>query len=54
MRVDEDETDPEDLRQDPVRRPRVAAGHAGSANDPAACCRAVLLGLAWMWEPGQN
>jgi len=27
---------------------RAAAGHAGSANEPAACCREALPRLAWM------
>ncbi len=39
----------------PSRRPRAAAGHAGSANDPGACCGEVLPRLAWMvGAPRQN
>ena len=55
LRVGVDDTDPEDLRQDPVQATRTAADHAGSASDPATCCREVLRGWhGWLEHPGQN
>ena len=37
------------------RRPRTAAGHAGSANDPATCCREVLRGWhGWLGHPART
>ena len=37
------------------RRPRTAAGHAGSANDPATCCREVLRGWhSWFEHPART
>lgn len=37
------------------RRPRTAAGHAGSANDPATCCREVLRGWhGWLEHPART
>ena len=37
------------------RRPRTAAGHAGSANDPATCCREVLRGWhGWLEHPPER
>ena len=37
------------------RRPRTATGHAGSANDPATCCREVLRGWhGWLEHPART
>jgi hypothetical protein len=37
------------------RRPRTAAGHAGSASDPATCCPEVLRGWhGWLEHPART
>lgn len=55
MRVGVDDTDPKICVKILSRRPRTAAGHAGSANDPATCCREVLRGWhGWLGHPART
>jgi hypothetical protein len=55
MRVGVDDTAPKICVKILSRRPRTAAGHAGSANDPATCCREVLRGWhGWLEHPART